>query len=70
MYFSMVLQKVKRVTLAFDPASASVTQNVNPIYNLLPDILSSLSADADLPPEQFQVPIFAACSALPVLPLV
>ena len=29
-------------------------QNANPIYNLLPDILSSLSADADLPAEVFQ----------------
>ena len=45
-----------------DLLCTSVAQNVNPIYNLLPDILSSLSADADLPPEQFQVPI-AACDA-------
>ena len=29
-------------------------QNTNPIYNLLPDILSALSADGDLPAEQFQ----------------
>jgi hypothetical protein len=36
------------------PPSAPA-QNVNPIYNLLPDILSSLGAEADLPAEQFQV---------------
>ncbi len=31
-------------------------QNVNPIYNLLPDILSSLGTERDLPDAAFQVP--------------
>ena len=30
-------------------------QGSNPIYNLLPDILSNLSAQADLAPADFQV---------------
>lgn len=30
-------------------------QGSNPIYNLLPDILSSLSAEPDLPSTDFQV---------------
>ena len=50
----------------FDLLSRVPAQNVNPIYNLLPDILSSLSAEADLPPEQFQVPPLPA--ALPPPP--
>lgn len=31
-------------------------QGTNPIYNLLPDIFSSLSAETDLPSAHFQVP--------------
>lgn len=30
-------------------------QGTNPIYNLLPDIFSSLSAEANLPSGHFQV---------------
>ena len=32
-----------------------VLQGTNPIYNLLPDIFSSLSAETQLPSAQFQV---------------
>ncbi len=53
--FRLCLTDANHCELASKPDCASVAQNVNPIYNLLPDILSSLSADADLPPEQFQV---------------
>lgn len=31
-----------------------VLQGTSPIYNLLPDMLSSLSSEASLPPEHFQ----------------
>lgn len=33
----------------------AVVQGTNPIYNLLPDILSSLSAEPGLPSAHFQV---------------
>ena len=51
------------------PATSDVLvlQGTNPIYNLLPDIFSSLSAETQLPSAHFQVtqhpcnPAFNAC---------
>lgn len=34
--------------------AGEMAQNVNPIYNLLPDILSALGAEAGLPEVSFQ----------------
>ncbi len=42
-------------------------QGTNPIYNLLPDILSSLSAEPGLPSAHFQVPITPRHLTMPSL---
>ena len=36
------------------PSQVHMVQGTSPIYNLLPDMLSSLSSEASLPGEQFQ----------------
>ena len=46
----------------------STLQNANPIYNLLPDILSSLSTDADLPPAEFQAIMHALLEYIKKVP--
>lgn len=40
--------------LLFDELSKRVYKGSNPIYNLLPDMLSNLSSDASLSPDQFR----------------
>ena len=47
------MSNVHALQFNHDP-SVHAMQGTSPIYNLLPDMLSSLSKEASLPPEQFQ----------------